>query len=129
MRSVSSLFRRLVSILFSAVQSAHRNKNKLIKPSFHVIAHDRRIAENTASDRQRLYGNTFQRPVIVGDRERSYASLIPAMVSGREQFELKKKQNRNAKHLAPYMYCKAVFRGELPLLCVKTVFESQITVP
>ena len=103
--------------------------NKLIKPSFHVIAHDRRIAENTASDRQRLYGNTFQRPVIVGDRERSYASLIPAMVSGRERFELKKKQNRNAKRLVPYMYCKAVLRGELPLLCVKTVFESQITVP
>ena len=26
-----------------------------------MIAHDRRIAENTASNRQRLYGNTFQR--------------------------------------------------------------------
>ena len=30
------------------------------------------FAENTASDRQRLYGNTFQRS---GDRERSYASV------------------------------------------------------
>ena len=65
-----------------------------------MIAHDRRIAENTASDykygntfqwsgddptlqwfqrsgdRQRLYGNTFQRS---GDRERSYASVILAI--------------------------------------------------
>ena len=47
-----------------------------IKLSFHVIAHDCRIAENTASDRQRLYGNTFQRS---GDRERSYSSLIPVI--------------------------------------------------
>ena len=58
-----------------------------------MIAHDRRIAENTASDRQRLYGNSFQRSAIVsdymetlfsyraivGDRERSYASVIPAI--------------------------------------------------
>ena len=61
--------------------------------TFHVIAHDHRIAENTANDRQRLYGNTFQRS---GDRqrlyrntfqrsgrivirERSYASVIPAI--------------------------------------------------
>ena len=30
-----------------------------LKLSFHMIAHDGRIAENTANDRQRLYGNTF----------------------------------------------------------------------
>ena len=36
-------------------------KGLMLKPSFHLIAHDRQIAENTASDRQRLYGNTFQR--------------------------------------------------------------------
>ena len=41
-----------------------------VKPSFHKIAHDRRIAENTVSDRQRLYGNTFQRS---GDRRRTWA--------------------------------------------------------
>ena len=40
-----------------------------------MIAHDRRIAENTASDRQRLYGDT------ISDRERSYASVIPAIQS------------------------------------------------
>ena len=40
----------------------------ILKPSFHMIANDRRIAENTASDRQRLYGNTFERS---GDRPRS----------------------------------------------------------
>ena len=33
-----------------------------------MIGNDRRIAENTASDRQRLYGNTFQR---LGDRRKS----------------------------------------------------------
>ena len=58
-----------------------------------MIAHDRRIAEHTASDRQRLYGNTFQRSLAIvsdymetlfsdraiGDRERSYASVIPAI--------------------------------------------------
>ena len=33
-----------------------------------MIAHDRRIAENTVSDRQRLYGNTFMRS---GDRWQS----------------------------------------------------------
>ena len=37
-----------------------------LKSSIHMIAHDRRIAENTASGRQRLYGNTFQPS---GDRE------------------------------------------------------------
>ena len=42
---------------------------KTRKPSFHMLAHDRRIAENTASDRQRLHGNTLQRS---GDRQRSY---------------------------------------------------------
>ena len=45
-----------------------------------MIAHDRRIAENTARDRQRLYGNTFQRSC---DRQRSYASLIPAIQRSR----------------------------------------------
>ena len=69
-----------------------------------MIAHDRRIAENTASDRQRLYENTsaiglslaiiwkhfsaivsdymeifFSDRRTVGDRERSYASVIPAI--------------------------------------------------
>ena len=32
-----------------------------VKPSCHMITHDRRIAENTATNRQRLYGNNFQR--------------------------------------------------------------------
>ena len=33
-----------------------------------MIVHDHRIAENTASDSQRLYGNTFQRDrAIVSD--------------------------------------------------------------
>ena len=41
----------------------------ILKPSFYMIAHDRRIAENTASDRQRLCRNTFQRS---GDRQRLY---------------------------------------------------------
>ena len=53
-----------------------------LKLSFHMIAHDRRIAEHTASDRQRLYGNTFQRSSAIfgntfqrsGDR-RSWATL------------------------------------------------------
>ena len=38
-----------------------------------MIAHDRRIAENAASDRQRLYGNTFQRS---GDRQRLYGNTF-----------------------------------------------------
>ena len=41
-----------------------------------MIAHDCQIAENTASDRQRLYRNTFQRS---GDREDSYSSEIPVI--------------------------------------------------
>ena len=56
-----------------------------------MIAHDRQIAENTASNRQRLCGNTFQWSgndymetlfsdrAIVGDCERFYASVIPAI--------------------------------------------------
>ena len=45
-----------------------------------MIAHDRRIAEITASDRQRLYGNTFQQS---GDRAilRFSDSSDPAIVS------------------------------------------------
>ena len=49
-----------------------------------MIAHDGRIAENTASDLQRLYGNTFQ---WSGDRRGSWAiprfsdSNDPAIVS------------------------------------------------
>ena len=31
----------------------------LLKPSFHMIAHDRRIAENAARNCQRFYGNIF----------------------------------------------------------------------
>ena len=42
----------LIGPLLNAVH--HR-----FKPSFHMITHDRRIAENTASGRQQLYGNTF----------------------------------------------------------------------
>ena len=66
-----------------------------LKPSFRVIAHDCQISVSTASDRQRLYGNSFQRSGIVSDRhqlyrntfkrlsdrERSYSSAIPAIVS------------------------------------------------
>ena len=44
-----------------------------IKLSLHMIAHDRRIAENTASDRQRLYKNTFQR---LGGRQRLYGNTF-----------------------------------------------------
>ena len=44
-----------------------------VKPSFHIIAHDRRIAENTASDRQRLYGNIFQRSC---DHQRLYGDTF-----------------------------------------------------
>ena len=45
-----------------------------------MITHDRRIAENTASDRQRVYMETlFSDRAIVGDRERSKASVIPAI--------------------------------------------------
>ena len=51
-----------------------------------MIAQGRRIAENTASDRQRLYGNTFQRS---GDRERFYASVIPAIVSDHMETKVK----------------------------------------
>ena len=45
----------------------------MVKPSLHVIAHGRRIVENVVRDRQRLYGNTFQR---LGDRQRSSAIAI-----------------------------------------------------
>ena len=56
----------------------------------YMIAHDRRIAENTASDHQRLYGNTFQpsgdqaivsdyMKILFSDRERSYVSVIRAI--------------------------------------------------
>ena len=70
------------------------------KPSFHMIAHDRRIAENTASDRQRLYGNTFQRlgdcrrsSGILrfsdsGNREQSYGNQAFVMYPGRESFSV-----------------------------------------
>ena len=57
-----------------------------VKPSFHMIADNRQIAENTSTDRQRLYGNTFQQS---GDRERSYASVIPAIVSDHMETRLK----------------------------------------
>ena len=49
-----------------------------------MIANDLRTAENTVSDRQRFYGNIFQRS---GDRERSWTILRfsdssdPAIVS------------------------------------------------
>ena len=51
----------------------------ILKPSFHMIANDRRITENTASDRQRLYGTRLSDQAIVRDRERSFASVIPAI--------------------------------------------------
>ena len=38
-----------------------------------MIAHDCRIAENIASDRQRLYANTFERS---GDRHRLYGNTF-----------------------------------------------------
>ena len=63
-------------VTFRIKKLLHFASVAIVKPSFHMIAHDRQIAENTASDRQRLYGNTFQRS---GDRERSNASVIPAI--------------------------------------------------
>ena len=59
------------------------------KPSFHMIAHDRQISENTANDRQRLYGSIFQPS---GDRERSSASVIPAIVGDHMETMLKGKR-------------------------------------
>ena len=64
-----------------------------LEPRFHIIVHDLRIAENTASDRQQLYGTLFSDRAIVsdymetlfsdraivGDREISYVSVIPAI--------------------------------------------------
>ena len=47
-----------------------------LKPIFHMIARDRRIAENTASNHQRLYENTFQQS---GDRQRSSAIVSDYM--------------------------------------------------
>ena len=41
-----------------------------------MIAHNRRIAENTSSDRQRLYENTFQRRAIISDRQRLYGNTF-----------------------------------------------------
>ena len=55
-------------ILISQKVEKTRLSELSVKPSFQMIAHDRRIAENTASDRQRSYGNTFQRS---GDHRRS----------------------------------------------------------
>ena len=43
-----------------------------LRPIFHMIARDRRIAENTASNHQRLYENTFQQS---GDCQRSSAII------------------------------------------------------
>ena len=43
-----------------------------VEPSFRMIAHDRRITENTASDRQRR-GNTFPR---LGYRQRLYGNTF-----------------------------------------------------
>ena len=53
---------------------------------FHMIAHDHRIAENTSSD----YMETlFCDRAIVSDRERSYASVLPAIVSDHMETWLK----------------------------------------
>ena len=80
-----------------------------------MIAHDRWIAENTASNHQRLNGNTCQQsddhqrssaivsdymeilfsdPAIVGDCERSYASVIPAIMSDHMEARLKIQEGR-----------------------------------
>ena len=47
-----------------------------VKPSFHLIAHDHRIAENTASDRQGLYETLLSDRAIVSDRQRSYVNTL-----------------------------------------------------
>ena len=65
----------------------------LLKPSFYMITHDRRIAENVASDRQQSYGlyvvvvvvvvgNTFQR---LDDRQRSSAIIWKHFLSDRRR--------------------------------------------
>ena len=69
-KNIKELFRYPYIVLFKNV--VRWTSSEPYKPSFHMIAHDRRIAENTASDRQRLYGNTFQRS---GDCWRSSAIL------------------------------------------------------
>ena len=66
-----------------------------------MIAHDHRIAENTANDRQRLYGNTFQRS---GDRRRSWPILRfgdssePAIVSDHMETKLREKQSSHVQN-------------------------------
>ena len=65
------ILHKIMEIIFSSANVHHWNIT--FKPSFHVITHDRHIAENTASDRQRLYGNTFQRS---NDRRRSYGNTF-----------------------------------------------------
>ena len=53
----------------------------MVKPGFHIIAHDRRISEDGANDRQQLYGNTFQEfrkcsnSATENNREQSSASI------------------------------------------------------
>ena len=55
--------------LYSICTLQSFNISKNLKPSLHMIAHDRWIVENTASDCQQLYGNvTFQQ---WGYRQRS----------------------------------------------------------
>ena len=64
----------------------------MLKPSFYMITHDRRIAENVASDRQQSYGlyvvvvvvvgNTFQR---LDDRQRSSAIIWKHFLSDRRR--------------------------------------------
>ena len=60
-------------------KTAEENEeNKKLKPSFHMIAHNRRIIENTASD----YMETlFSDRAIVSDRQRSYALVIPVTIT------------------------------------------------
>ena len=67
-----------------------------------MIAHDRRYAENTASDCLQLYGNTFQRS---GDHWRSKAILRfcdssdPAIMSDHTETRLKDDGGKVARWL------------------------------
>ena len=89
-----------VSIIYN------RSCNICIKPSFYIIAYDRCIAENTASDRQRLYGNTFQ---LSGNRGRSYQCLSdssnPEIVSD-HSMKTRLYSRRINIHRYPYRNCE-----------------------
>ena len=67
-RSLLDIFTVDIVLLFPHPFDLQKKTPNELKPSFHMIAHDRRIAENAARDRQRLYGNTFKE---FSDRQRS----------------------------------------------------------